>query len=116
MATFYRPYIHPSDYPAFTAIADLELPRLYPTWRIQRELSERQLRRSGHRTASVEVKPGEFLSYCRERQLRPDSVALHAFAQYCGRVPTAAGDRDIQPIPVVAPAARAGVDGRPITR
>jgi hypothetical protein len=116
MATFYRPYIHPSDYPAFTAIADLELPRLYPAWQIQRELSERQLRRSGHRTVSVAVKPEEFLSYCRERRLRPDSVALHAFAQYSGRGATAARDRDIQPIPVVAPAVQARLGGRPITR
>ena len=116
MATFYRPSIHSNDYLAFAAIVDLDLPKQSSVWQAQHELTERQLRRAGHRTISIPVKPGEFLSYCRERQLRPDRVALHAFAQYSGPPRMRARSTEARPLPVITPVRRLRPGGPPLTR
>lgn len=116
MATFYRPTIQSTDYPAFAAIVDLNLPKLASAWKAQHDLSERQLRRSGHRTVSIPVKPGEFLSYCRERHLRPDRVALHAFAQYSGPPSLPARSTEARRLPVITPVGRLRPGGPPLTR
>lgn len=112
MATFYRPAIQSSDYPAFAAINDLELPALSAAWQRLHDQRERHLQRSGHRTVPIPVKPGEFLSYCRERRLRPDQVALHAFAQYRGHSSSPARPRDAPPLPALAPSLRSKLKAR----
>ena len=80
MATFYRPQIRPGDYLAFATIAGIG-----PLdWNAEDERLKLRLRKAGHESLPVAVRPAHFLAYCRERQIRADRDSLYAFAQYIG--------------------------------